>query len=341
MIAAAFLVLASGRSCLAATNEAPGFKEVYELIQAHLKGVSAADLNRAAVQGLLKALGPKVALVTNASPGGASAVAATVSKATLFDGKIAYIRVAAVGPKLPAEVEVACRNLGATNTLEGVVLDLRYADGSDYAAAIATAGLFAGRSVSRLDWGAGMVSATVHSNSIRVPVAVLVNHETAQAAEALAALLRESGAGLILGSGTAGCAMIMENFPLAEGGLLRIAAAPVRLGDGTALDSAGIQPDIPVTVGPEAEGAYFADPFLASRSGAPGSAGVTNAAASRGHLNEAELVREHREGTDQNDDGEALPARPAEAPKPVVTDPVLARALDLLKGLAVVREGRS
>ena len=74
-----------------------------------------------------------------------------------------------------------------------------------------------------------------------LPVAVLVNRQTAGAAEALAAVLRETGAGLILGSRTAGQAMVAQEFPLKNGERLRIATAPVQLGDGSALAGAGAQ----------------------------------------------------------------------------------------------------
>ena len=67
-------------------------------------------------------------------------------------------------------------------------------------------------------------------------------------------------------------------------------------------------------------------------------------------FNEAELVREHREGrTRDPDEGpvrrvkdadDALRAA-ADVDSPVVSDPALARAIDLLKGLAVVRQSRS
>jgi hypothetical protein len=57
-------------------------------------------------------------------------------------------------------------------------------------------------------------------------------------------------------------------------------------------------------------------------------------------LNEAELVREHREGGSRVTNA-APRLRDEEPQTPVVSDPVLARALDLLKGLAVVRQSRS
>ena len=59
----------------------------------------------------------------------------------------------------------------------------------------------------------------------------------------------------------------------------------------------------------------------------------------RRRINEAELVRMLREGENLDDE----PARPSrvEAAQPVITDPALARAIDLLKALAVVRHTRS
>ena len=53
------------------------------------------------------------------------------------------------------------------------------------------------------------------------------------------------------------------------------------------------------------------------------------------HLSEADLVRQKVK--DGEDDEDAEPAERPTPPKPVIRDPVLARAVDLLKGLAVVR----
>jgi hypothetical protein len=49
-------------------------------------------------------------------------------------------------------------------------------------------------------------------------------------------------------------------------------------------------------------------------------------------------VREHRAGESPD---EQTAKRPPEPQVPVVSDPALARALDLLKGLAVVRQNNS
>ncbi len=331
---------------VAAEGETLSFSEVYDVIRAHLAGASDADLNRAAVQGLVSALAPRVMLLTNRNEGAQGAAGAVVvSKSSLYDDAIAYVRVERIGNGLAEAVRSALEQLARTNSIKGMVLDLRYADGNDYAAAAATADLFVRKEHPLLNWGVGMAQSKPKNDAISVPVAALVNRETAGAAEALAALVRETGVGLILGGKTAGQAMMAQEYPLKNGDRLRIATAPIQLGDGSAMTE-GVQPDIAVEVSAQDERAYYADAYKAiTVSKAAGAGlGATNTAAGtntarRMRFNEAELVREHREGL--NTDYEMAPPRARELEKPLVHDPVLARALDLLKGLALVRQARS
>ena len=264
----------------------------------------------------------------------------------MFDGDIAYVRVERVGEGLANAVREACKKLGATNKLAGVILDLRYAAGDDYASAAATAELFVKKAQPLLNWGNGMVRSKDNSDALSVPVAVLVNRQTVGAAEALAAVLRETGAGLVLGSSTAGQAMIAQEFPLKNGERLRIATAPIQLGHGSALSQQGLKPDIAVEVTLADERTFYADAYkMPSRTellagGSPGltnSASGTNRPARRPRFNEAELVRERREGISEAD---MTALREREPEKPLVNDPALARALDLLKGLALVRQSQ-
>ena len=173
----------------------PDFKEVYDAIRAHAVGLNEADLNRAAVQGMLATLAPKVMLLTNGSPSRRSAGVPLVSKSSAMEGEIAYIRVERVGQGLARAVREAWQILGRTNKLKGVVLDLRYADGDDYAAAAATADLFLKKDLPLLNWGKGLVRSKEKAEAIVVPVAVLVNQFTSEAAEALAAAMRETRRG--------------------------------------------------------------------------------------------------------------------------------------------------
>jgi len=342
------LVLLAGPALAraAAGGQTPDFSEVYDAVRAHLAGANEADLNRAAVQGLVSALAPKVSLLT--SPGdGPETGAGTplVSKSSLFDAALAYVRVERVGPGLAEAVRNACQRLAGTNQLKGVVLDLRYADGSDYAAAAATADLFLKKQRPLLNWGAGMANSTPKNDALNAPVAALVNRQTARAAEALAAMVRETAVGLILGSQTAGQAMVTQDFPLKNGDRLRIATGPIQLGDGSPI-SAGVKPDLAVEVNPLDERAYYADAYkgMPPTNHLAGALGLTNQVNGtnsplRPRYNEAQLVRERREGL--SPDAELLHQRNHEPEKPLVRDPVLARALDLLKALALVRQARS
>jgi hypothetical protein len=338
------LVFLGGAAALRAEpqTQAPDFQEVYDLIRAHLAGTAGAELNRTAVVALVSALSPRVSLV-----GGATAAPAEgplVSKSSLFEDGLVYLRVGRVDDNLAQALREAYDRLGGTNQFKGVVLDLRYTGGDNYAAAGAAADLFIKKERPLLDWGQGVMRSKEKSDALTTPVAVLVNRQTAGAAEALAAVLREAGAGLVLGSPTAGQAMIAQDYPLKNGERLRIATAPIQLGDGSALAAQGVKPDITVEVNSQEERAYYADAFKdLSKAGLSTGAelSLTNQAGGtnrtrHARFNEAELVRERKEGF--NPDSELAGAREAEPEKPLVHDPVLARALDVLKGLAVVRQ---
>jgi hypothetical protein len=75
----------------ASTNDAPDFKEVYELVRTHLSGMTDAELNRAAVHGLVATLRGKVSLVGESTSGPRTG-AALVAKSTVVESDVAYIR---------------------------------------------------------------------------------------------------------------------------------------------------------------------------------------------------------------------------------------------------------
>jgi hypothetical protein len=329
-----------GTSPAATSNNPPDFKEVYDLVRAHLPAATDADLDAAAAKGLVAALGPRVSLVSQNASTKAASEGDLLSRAGVFDRDIVFLRVRQITAGLDERVRDTYSAIAATNKLKGVVLDLRFTGGDDYAAAAAVADLFISKTRPLLNWGQGAVPSKEKDEPLASTVVVLVNRETAAAAEALAAVLREAGAALILGHRTAGQAMIAQEFALKNGDRLRIATEPILLGDGSAMSVDGVRPDVVVEVNPAEERLYYLDAYrLLGQGGIQSSVGgQTNLAARatrRNRYTEAELVRDRREGT--NADAEPRPVREPEPEKPVVRDPALARALDLLKGLAVVR----
>jgi len=325
-----------------AAVEGPPFQEVYDLIRTNAGGIREAELNQAAVDGLLSKVGSSAWRVDSSPSPDTDTNGAAVTSTALFDESYGYIRIGNVGPKLPEEFGLVLRKLLSTNQLKGLVLDLRYANGRDYAAATKVADRFLGSEQPLLDWGKGFVHSTDKTNAFRAPVAVLVNHSTAGAAEALGAILRHADVGLLIGTNTAGQASITRDFNLSNGDVLRLAVSPVKVGGGSVVER--LRPDILVPVNPDDEKAYFVDAYKVLAK--PGSVAGTNLASlsvtnkPRRRLNEAELVRMLREG-ENPDEEPARAARPTEPARPVITDPALSRAIDLLKALAVVRHTRS
>jgi len=202
-------------------------------------------------------------------------------KSSILENNVAYLRVSEVQKNLAGEIQSAENLLAATNKIAGTVLDLRFADGDDSAAAKMAADLFASK---------------------KLPLAILVNGETRGAAATFATDLREAHDGLVFGGATA-----------------------------------DLKPDIAVTVKSADEKMYLENPYAAlALTETNSSPGTNSFSPFIDHTSEADLVREKIKDGDQDENSPAT--RPAEPPKPFIHDPVLARAVDLIKALAVVRQ---
>jgi C-terminal processing protease CtpA/Prc len=203
-----------------------------------------------------------------------------LDKSAVLENDVAYLRVASVGKNLTEEIRSAQTGLGATNKIDGTILDLRFAGGDDLDSEKAAANLFASK---------------------KPPLAILVNDKTRGAAAKLAADLREAHDGLIFG------------------------------------DSTEIKPDIAIAVKMEDEKKFFENPYANFAQPEINSPASTNNFSSFiDHTTEADLVRAKIKDGDQD---ESLAAKqPAEPQKPFIHDPVLAGAVDLIKGLAIVRQ---
>jgi hypothetical protein len=335
-----------GRLAAAADEPRFQFQEVYDLLKANLAGTSEAELNQAAVLGLFDQLGGRVSIVGENLR--SSATNAPGVSASVFDNHFGYLRLPELTPETVRQFDNALSGLRATNRVKGLIIDLRFSGGQDYSAAVALADRFMAAEESMVDWGEGWKKSSAKTNAIALPLTILVNRKTSGASEVLAGILRHRDLGLLIGTNTAGQASMAREFGLKTGQRLRVAVAPVKVTNGGELPFTGMKADIEVDVSPEDERAWYEDAFkqLAKPGRPPGvSTNETLAATNRAprrRLNEAELVRMSREG--QNPDRELFtntPARPTEPVAPIIVDPTLARALDLLKGLAVVQQFRS
>lgn len=305
----------------------PPLADLLRAVRDHVKDPSAAEA--AAAKALLEGVQGAVLAPDDAGEP-PSDTPAVVRKERLEAGPL-YVRVGQVSLGLAPQLAAILRDTNLVAAANGLVLDLRFATGAEYGAAASAADLLAQPGAPLMDWGNGTAVAGGKAQPWELPVAVLVNHETRGAAEALAAAIRSAQAGLVIGTPTAGKAAIFRDVPLAGGLRLRLAASPVRVGDGKVLGPDGVQPDIAVRTVASSERIFLEDPFavIGAKAGAEGGA-LTNTVTVRRRLTEADLVRQRRGDTN------AAPA-PAAGQAKVIRDPVLARAVDLLRGLAALK----
>jgi len=293
------------------------------------------ELDREASAALVARFGGRLLGPDESEPAPDSAPA--LADKSRFDGGVLYVRIGQVGPALAPQLQAALEDSAWNTNAVGLVVDLRFAGGEGFESAGKTAALFADHPGDLLDWGAGSVRSDGRTPAWKKPVTVLVNGSTSGPAEALAAVLRLETGAVLIGQSTAGQAAVHRDLPLEGGGRLRLPVASVRLGNGELVPPRGLQPDITVRLTPQQERAYLADPFTAVVAG-PASDSGTNRVAStvtvRRRINEAELVRAQRDGTVP---GDAKGGSGASAQR-VVQDPVLARSLDLIRGLAILRK---
>jgi C-terminal processing protease CtpA/Prc len=276
--------------------------------------------------------------------------AGPLARAEVIDPHIGYIRLADVTEGTPAALDAELKGF-ADAKVAGYVLDLRFADGTNFAAAAAVAGRFLddGQEVFTLKSsdkgaqvfraGSDIKSASSNGSDLAsAPLMLLVNAETRGSAEALAGALRAQDRGIIIGSQTAGSAAAWEDVKLSDGRTLRIATAKIVLphltGAGPQIDifPNGITPDVAVKIEVQTERAV-----VLAQTNETLTASL-QLRVNKNNLTEAQLVKAFR--------GEAVSR--FDKPSPVdkaheeeddiqnVRDVVLQRAVDILKGIRVL-----
>jgi hypothetical protein len=136
----------------------------------------------------------------------------------------------------------------------------------------------------------------------KFPLVILVNSQTHGAALELAAQLRAGGRGIVIGS-----------------------------------TNGKITPDIAIAANNDAEKKFQENPFIQFPADKTTSSSNSNVFLPFiDHTSEADLVRKRVKDGDQGDDASAR----TEPDQPVIRDPALARAVDLLKALAILKRSR-
>jgi C-terminal processing protease CtpA/Prc len=310
-------------------------------------------LNEATVSGLIEALGRGAMIVEPEAPStnGTKAAAAEPSptrplaRAEVIDPNIAYIRLADVTEGTPSALDAELKKFADAKVM-GYVLDLRFADGTNFSAAAAIASRFLGDgqtlfTLKSSEKGVQVFRTGSETNAdadlTSAPLMLLVNRETRGSAEALAGALRAQDRGIVIGSQTAGSAAGWEDVKLSDGRTLRLATAKIVLPQtnsalpGIDLFPNGITPDVAVKIDPKTE----RDVVIEVQTNETLTASLQPRVKKK-DLTEAQLVKAfHGQAIDAE---EPTTDREHEEEDEIqnVRDVVLQRGVDILKGIRVV-----
>lgn len=231
---------------------------ILRALQMHYAGGEA--LNRATITGLLKDHPDAIQLAT--VPDSPSVTAPLLSE--LLTPRIACVRPAAFREADTAALKDALAKLAASEA-DTLVLDLRYpAPDADPAVVVSLAGLF-------LPKETPLFTLTTPLKTSAEPVwtrdlLVLIDRDTCNAAEILAAILQSKHRAFILGTQSRGRTAVINTLPVRKvdnGNLvLRYAAQRVTFAGGSDPFGRGIVPDMPIP-GEEGKAGVFA--FQAKR----------------------------------------------------------------------------
>jgi Peptidase family S41 len=136
---------------------------------------------------------------------------------------VIYMRITHFQPSTPQEVETALKNLTAMGTVRALILDLRGNTGGLFPAAVKTAEKFlpGGVIVTALgpqDDATKVYTSAAGNAATDLPMVVLVDGETASAAEVLAVALRDNQRAKLIGTATFGKGTVQKvvGFTTAE-----------------------------------------------------------------------------------------------------------------------------
>jgi hypothetical protein len=290
------------------------------------------ELNRAALQGLLERLPMGAELIRR---NGDEKPADAGLHFEMLPGDTAYARPLGFDEKTPAQLAARLKE-AAANRARYLVLDLRQpsAPGSfDVAAAVLECFVPQGELLFKMKQ-LGRESADLFFSrsdpAWRQPLVVLVDEDTSNVGETIAAVLEKRGLALLLGSPTRGGAVRYETRPVDARWMLRFARAEMLLADDTSIFQKGLVPRFRVPAPVEVKRSIF----LAS-SGKTMTPHLRDTQKRR--YSEADLVAGRNPDLDsyiERSTGKAV------VTAPVPQDVVLQRALDMLQSSSHLFEAK-
>jgi carboxyl-terminal processing protease len=171
-------------------------------------------------------------------------------ESTRLAGDILYLRIYDFGDSTAREFDQHLK--AGLPGARGVILDLRGNGGGYVEAAVAVVSRFV--SSGEVMEQRGREGETIRTDvsgdhpAPHIPLVVLVNSDTASAAEIVAGSLQAHHRARLVGTKTFGKGSVQEDYPLANGGDLHLTVAHWYLPNGQSIQGRGLTPDVSVTL---------------------------------------------------------------------------------------------
>ncbi|KLU59246.1 carboxy-terminal processing protease CtpA precursor [Peptococcaceae bacterium CEB3] len=160
---------------------------------------------------------------------------------------IAYIDISQFSTDTGPELAQVLKSMDIQK-YKGVILDLRYNHGGELNAAVKVASDFVtpGPVVYIVDKQGHVTTKMAENTYINKPLVVLVNEETASAAEIVSGAIRDRKTGTLVGVKTFGKGIVQTIFQLDSGTSVKLTTAKYLTPDKISINKKGIEPDIQV-----------------------------------------------------------------------------------------------
>ncbi len=177
------------------------------------------------------------------------------SKLETVDGrKLGYARLAVFSEGAHGALQRAVRKL-QNDGAQGLVLDLRGNGGGLLDEAVLTASIFLPKDETVVSTESRTQGSTVYKteggNLPALPIVVLIDRNTASAAEILTAALTDDAGAKTVGTRSFGKGVFQQEIGLSNGGALKLTVGEYFTPDGANLAGKGIHPDVPARDLPE------------------------------------------------------------------------------------------
>ena len=166
---------------------------------------------------------------------------------TVLNNNIGYIKIEGFEAVTYDQYKSVYDNLRSQN-IKGLIIDLRDNPGGllDTVSKIADDIIPEGIITYTEDKNGKREYIKSTEGEIDIPVAVLVNENSASASELLTAAIKDTGKGTIIGKNTYGKGVVQTTFPFNDGSAVKLTTSKYYTPNGICIDGVGVSPDIDV-----------------------------------------------------------------------------------------------